>query len=128
MLGRVVKDVAALAERSEIVRSVVVRTLAQVRAHKENSCDPKSCGGIDAHEPVLHLRQLIRARQAANPPAFPAAPGCHVAVPPDSIAQVQHVAAWGRDNARNDSCHDGLTCCYRLEWISKQNRLAFPAV
>ena len=93
MFGGVMDHMATLAERGEVARPVVAGIMVQVRAGKDHARDAQMGGRVDARESRLRPRQIIRRRQAANPPALPVAPACRVLVPPDAIAEVQHVAA-----------------------------------
>nr|GFD40894.1 hypothetical protein [Tanacetum cinerariifolium] len=66
--------------------------MVQVCAREEYARDGHRGGRADASEPGLRACQVHRRGQA-NPSAPPIAPACHILVPPDPIAEVQHVAA-----------------------------------
>ncbi len=67
--------------------------MIQVSACKKDARDTHQGGRVDTGETGLRARQLVRRGQAAKPPTLPVAPAARVLVPPDAIAEVQHVTA-----------------------------------
>src|SRR5262245_14025643 len=81
MLGAVMQDVTALAERPEISGAIVGRIVIEVSTGKDDAGDEE------------RARPLVRRGKSLQHPPLPVAPDAKLPVPPTAIPEMQHLLA-----------------------------------